>query len=546
MIVGYESRSRRLWVENLAVLAAVAAFYIWLLSPIRVDDAQRYIDELSANQFFWDLGHVWMQPLALLFHRLTRGALGIVGSLEAVNVMSVAVGCAVFYDLLRRCGHSIGQAALACLLVASSFNILTLGPTAHIKLLVFPALALSLRHAVLWERALDEGKTSVWHGVAAGWWLGVGANLLVSVLPAGLFMVLLMLVHLRLQRYGWLAAIGRVLPCALAMGVAGAGLLLLAYVTASASGSSHAANFMGFVFGGLKEKQDLHVGLAGWREVPFRFLFALTNNFIYLPSLGQLGRAWLWHMLPDISPAMRSLLVQAGAAALTLSVIVAAVFIAARKLFRPGAGLLMATAFVVGAASFSIYYNLNDPEHWFQFTLPLIFLALQAGYGWLRGLTLAVWLPVLLTVNMAGYGVPKALFKLEQRQQEMAATLGAKGLYVGYAAYPGEPDSSLFDLGGIERFPLDLVLEKQAQGNTARLFELLDQRVAETFQRGGRVLVFRAVDTLDWRGPAMQMALGGMTQTQLRTHLGRKFEITGPFSVGGFPAWELKPLEAAQ
>lgn len=532
---------QRLFAEAAVAAGLVAAAYAWLLSPIMVDDVQRYIEELGANRFFWDLGHVWMQPLALLVHRLTGGALGIIGTLEAVNVASVALGCGVFFELLRRCGHGALRSALATALVAVSFNLVVLGPTAHIKLMVFPPLALALRHAVLWERAVDEGTPWRWHAVASGVWLGVAANFLVSVLPAGVVLAAAMAVKLRGQQGAWRPALARVLPYGAALALSGAAALGAAYLTARWTDSTTATDLLGFVFGGLKEKQDLHVGFAGWKETPFRFVYSLVNNFAYLPSIGPLGRAWLWGMLPDVSAVAASLAWQAAVSALSCVALAAIVVPSLARLRQPRAGLLAAVSYVAGATAFSAYYNLNDPEHWFQFTLPLVFLAVHLRIQALDRLVLGLWLATLAVVNLGAYGVPKALFDLEGRQADLQRQLGPQGLYVGYAAYPGEPDSSLFDSPGVERFRIDLIQLNPARGDTAQLLKLLDARIEAAFARGGRVLVFRALDPHDWRGPVMQVALGGLQRDQLRRHLAERYAVTGPITVGGFPAWEIKP-----
>ena len=52
-----------------AVGVIVALAYAWLCSALKVDDVDRYWHELGANSFFWDLGHLWMQPLAMLLYR---------------------------------------------------------------------------------------------------------------------------------------------------------------------------------------------------------------------------------------------------------------------------------------------------------------------------------------------------------------------------------------------------------------------------------------------------------------------------------------------
>lgn len=539
------SAPRHAWPAAALVGAVCLLAYALLCSAIKVDDVDRYWHELGANTFFWDLGHLWMQPLALLLYRASGGVLGVNHSLEAINVLSVALGCAIFFTTLREAGHAALKSAAAVAFVAVSFNLITLGPTAHIKLMVFPALALALHHAMRWERADAAGQPVTRHMVWSGIWSGIGVNLLVSVLPQALLLALFLGLRVA-RREGFAAAVRRLLPYALALGIVSFALLITAYVTARSTGTTHAQDLMGFLFGGLKEKQDLHVGVASWKEMPVRFAFSLINNFVFLPSLGTLGRAYLWGWLPDIHAVLPSLLGQALLAA-TVGLLLAATFVVGgRQAVRSSApGLAAPWAFVLGAAAFSYYYNLNDPEHWFQFTMPVALMVLQLRRRWLDVWLLGVALPALLAMNMLGYGIPKARFALAERQQALTAALGPQGLYVGFAAYPGEPDSSLFDTPGIERFNIDLVQMNDTKADTAALLAHLDARVQAAFARGGRVLVFRALDDQDWRGPVMQVALAGLPRHALRTHLAARYAISGPVDAGGFPAYELRPLAPA-
>jgi hypothetical protein len=360
------------------------------------------------------------------------------------------------------------------------------------------------------------------------------------VLPAGIFAALLMVVKTRRSGQSWAGAVRRALPFSVALTLSGAAFLLAAYGVALLSDSTPAHSLTEFVFGGLREKQDLHVGVASLKEMPLRFAFSLVNNFAYLPSLGPLGRAWLWGLLPDVGPVLWSLLGQLALAGLSLLALLATVVAASRAAWARSSGVLMAGAFVLGAAAFSFYYNLNDPEHWFQFTLPLVFLALQVRSRWLDGLVLGLWLPAIVVVNMVGYGVPKAVFALDARQQEIRSALGTQGLYVGFAAYPGEPDSSVFDLGDVPRFRIDLIQVNEAKRDNQRLFALLDQQIDAAHARQGNVLVFRALDPYDWRGPVMQVSLFGLRMPQLRTHLEQRYKLSGPLLVGGFTAWRVE------
>ena len=131
------------------------------------------------------------------------------------------------------------------------------------------------------------------------------------------------------------------------------------------------------------------------------------------------------------------------------------------------------------------------------------------------------------------------LVKSSKRGQTLVALEEGRLEYVGFAAYPGEPDSSLFDTPGIERFNLDLVQVNETKADTAALLARLDERIEATLARGGRVLVFRALDDGDWRGPVMQVALAGLPRARLREHLAARYAITGPVDAGGFPAYEL-------
>jgi hypothetical protein len=485
-----------------------------------------------------------MQPLAMLLYRASGGVLGVNHTLEAINVISVAIGCAVFFATLREAGHAVLKSVAAVAFVAVSFNLITLGPTAHIKLMVFPALALALHHAMRWERAEAAGESGLRDMIASAAWSAVGVNLLVSVLPQALLLALFMLIR-GARRQGLVKAIRHLLPYALTLAVIGFALLLAAYAMARQTGTTQAQDLLGFTLGGLKEKQALQNWLVSWKEMPLRFAFSLINNFAFLPSLGTLGRAWMWGWLPDVQAVLPSLLGQALLAALVGGLLLAIAVAGARQALRNREpGLLSPWAFVLGAAAFSYYYNLNDPEHWFQFTLPVTLLALQLRRRWLDVLLLGVALPVLLVVNLAGYGIPKARFALAERQQALQAALGPQGLYVGFAAYPGEPDSSLFNTPGVERFNIDLVQMNETKADAAALLARLDEQVDATLARGGRVLVFRALDDEDWRGPVMQVALAGLPRAKLREHLAARYVISGPVDAGGFPAYELRPRAA--
>jgi hypothetical protein len=527
-------------MEAACVLLAVGAAYFLLLSQIPVHDVARYVGELESDQFHWDLGHVWMQPLALLIHRVLRPFVGVMRTLEMVNVTAVALGTAIFYAMLRRLGQSVPRALVASVFVCASYGIIVLGPSGHIKLTVFPTLALSLGYAVLWEQRAAQGELRWQLAALSGLWLGIGANFLVSIVPAGPFVCAFMLWRSRQAGARKLAILGSSFAFGIALLAGWLALLCAAYATAQATGTTDATSLSSFLFDGMRKKEALHVGFSSFVEVPFRFLYSLAFNFVFMPTLGALGRAWLAKMLPEgLGGNAWPLAWQFAVFLLSLATIGAIVWVALRSWGRRNQPLLMGLGFVCGAAAFSLYYNLNDTEHWIQFTLPIALLAVQARRKWLDRLTFGVWLPVLAAINLGLYGVPKALFDMPTRQAQLTEALGPSGLGIGFAGYPGEPDSSLVGSGTATRFRIDVDLEKVSNGKVDVMLDHLDAEIDAAFARGGRVLVFRALDPNDWRGPVFVVALEGVTKTSLRTHLARRYRISGPIEVAGFPAWEL-------
>jgi hypothetical protein len=173
--------------------------------------------------------------------------------------------------------------------------------------------------------------------------------------------------------------------------------------------------------------------------------------------------------------------------------------------------------------------------------MPIVMLAVQARKPALDRLVFVVWLPVLALVNLGLYGIPKAVFDLPGREAAFAQALGPRGLVVGYAGYPGEPDISMLATpAGATRFNLDIELAA-ARGDLPRALERLEDQVDAALARGSRVLVFRVIDPADWRGPVLQLALLGATRERLRSHLAARYRIVNVGEVAGFPAWELLP-----
>ncbi|MFT3736553.1 MAG: hypothetical protein QM776_16305 [Rhodocyclaceae bacterium] len=523
------------WLEALLVALAGALFFRLLLSDLMVDDAPAYVEALHANRFVWDVAHLWVQPLALIAFRLLSPALNAVQLLEAMNVTACALAMGIFFRTLRLAGLSLPRALAGVALLAVSFNIVSLGPTAHIKLLVFPALAAALHYAVRWELALQTGRASLRDIAISGMWLGVGATLLVSVLPMGPFIALMALWAVRRQGGSWRAGWQAGVVFGIAMGISGLVFLLAGYLTALATDTTH-AGLVAFVRGSVADKDAMHAGFFGFVEVPARIVYSLIYNFVFLPDIGSLGRAAMHGMVHDLTPYAPRLLRDALVAGGTLLALGTILWFSVRAVMQRR-GHLMPFGFLLGAAAFAAYWNLNDPEHWFQFTLPIVVLiALNCPHR-VAGVLLFVWMPALAVVNLGLYGVHRARFDVAAGVQDVREKIGAQGLYVGYAGYPGEPDSSVLPVPGLQRFRLDTLFytSRDAQTIQAQMTLAIDTTLA----RGGRVFVFRVLDEGDWRGPILALSMSGLSRMELSRTLRERYVIADETVVGGFPAHEI-------
>jgi hypothetical protein len=94
-------------------------------------------------------------------------------------------------------------------------------------------------------------------------------------------------------------------------------------------------------------------------------------------------------------------------------------------------------------------------------------------------------------------------------------------------------------LRGIESYKIDISLTERHSGDVSATLADLDSHIDAALARGGRVILFRALDAEDWRGPVMSMTLAGMTKERIRLALLDHYEIHGPRLVAGFPAWDI-------
>ncbi|MDB5816030.1 MAG: hypothetical protein JWN23_3147 [Rhodocyclales bacterium] len=523
------------WLETLGVFLACLLGYVLLLSQLPVDDVAAYFIDLRDNKLMWDVGHLWAEPIGLFAYHHLQSHMSILAVLEMLNVISCAAAMTIFFRTLRLAGNSLLRAVLAVMLVAVSFNLISLGPTAHIKLLVFPVLALAIHYAVAWELARQDDTKLL---VAAGASLGIASTLLVSVLPMGPFIALLVFVVARRRGAGLRQASASTAIYLIAMGVCGLLSLLAAYAIAVETGTTQ-RGLMAFVAGGVADKEAVRPGFYGLVEVPFRVIYSVVYNFAFLPDIGSLGRAAMRGLVADLSPYYLRLAREGVVALITLASLLSIFWFSLRAAWSRK-GLVLPFGFLLGATAFAAYWNVNDPEHWFQFTMPIVLLAAVNCPRRVTMFVLAVWMPLLAINNLGLYGIHKARFDLPASAHALHETIGINGLYVGYAGYPGEPDSSLIATPDIERLRIDNMF--YASNDAAQTLAIITARIDATLARGGRVFVFRLLDEGDWRGPILGLALSGFNKTEISAALHARYKIAPETKVGSFPAHEILGL----
>ena len=436
-------------------------------------------------------------------------------------------------------------AGLTAVLAGVSFNFVSLGPTAHIKAMVLPFFAAGLHFGWAWEHGTllpDERAHAARQRTRlalAGVFLGAGASFLVTTVPLGAFAWLAMLLRLRLLGRTWIEAVRRTAVFLLAATVAGAAGLLLAYWTAvSEAGTSDGV--IGFLLGGLGAKYQINQFPSSLASRLARSAYSTVYNFVYLPDVGQYGRAYLDRLLPSIAPYATAVARDLAVALFVLVMLAVAVLRAAYLGVARSRAALVALGFVAGGLVYAFLLNLNDPEHWFQLTLPLLLCLALAVAGWRHGwIWVALAVVVLAAPNLARYVWPRVTYPMEQAQAEFLARLGPRGVHLNYAGYPGNMATSLF--GGVppeRNVRPDLIFDEQGQ-DVARTLAAIDAGLAPALQAGDPVLAFRIFDEDDWRGPVAGLAARGFPPDVLRSHLRQAYRVTYAGKVAGFDAYAI-------
>jgi len=521
----------------LAFLAALA-FYASLHGELPYHDVYRFIAQIEGGAFVWDMGHVWLQPVTLLWHWY----LGFGESAEAsqwhINAVFAAAGVAVFYWSLLKLERPAWQRIVAAALVAASCNILTLAPTGHMKLLALPFLTGSFYCAVAWERDHARGRarnpTLVWSGVL----MALAASFHSSCLAAPPFVGLVILIASLRRGDGWARGLGRAALYGLVTG-----LLFLLSLEIARLVFFHQFLTPDNLAATVGDKNDLRTGWFSWSDLAGRMVFGTVNNFVVSPELGPVVRAWLLHQIPSLAPYAKTLLLQALPFLATLALLTAIYLRGAWQAWR-GRGLAMPLAFVAGALAWNAFFNINEPEHWFHLTVPTVFLALTAFETRTLRWLLPLWALPTIALNLALWAVPEARYPLKHYESQLRQDYGPNDLFLYFVTYGGGPNLSFFK-SDTPHVVLDQLYEDSKDDTV--FFPAVAKEIDAALARGGQVVVWGALDPENWNAPWMLLTRDGLTKDKLTGFFYSHYRVEKLGEIAEMKAWRLSPrLSAAQ
>jgi hypothetical protein len=506
------------------VLAALG--YFALQGELPYHDAERFTAQVNSGVFVWDIAHILLQPTAMLLHRWS-GA-DAVDTLKAFSSLATAVAVGLFHLLLLRLDVPRGQAVLGTLLLAGCCSVLTLAPSAHPKLVAFPFVTGAFLCLCVAER---RGMRAIGLLLLGGVLLALGGGYLASALTTAPFAALAVLFGARRGGAGWGGALWRAAVMGGACGlvflvIACAGFVVLTGEPLSVAGLTHS----------VANKADLRPAPVALAVHLARLVFGTVNNLVAVPDLGATAQAWMRGQIPSLQPYTGLLPILA--LWLLTGLLIAAIYVRTAVAVLGGRSCLVPAAFLCGAQTWTIWYGLNDPEHWFQLTAPTIVLFLTLMPAAVVRLVLPAWTVIATAANLALLAVPVATYPLARHEAELARMLGPNDLLVLFAAYPGRPYAGFYTMPDVHELPVDLWL-REPGATVDGVFHKMDATVDQTLQAGGRVLVADILDPLEWEAPWMALLGQGITKDRLDKALLGSRTAARLDDLGGLKLWEL-------
>ncbi|HEY0205398.1 MAG TPA: hypothetical protein VGC15_14735 [Acetobacteraceae bacterium] len=525
---------RRLHPAGEALLASVLATlaYFALQGELPYHDARRFADQVGGGVFIWDIAHILLQPAAMLLYAWSGASPN--AALKALSGLSTAAAVGLFYYLLLRLNVPRSRAVLGTLILAGCCSVLTLAPSAHPKLVAFPFVNGALLCLCLAERA----GASNWRPLLLGGvLLAVAGAFLASALMTAPFAALAILFAARRGGASLGTAFGRASIVGAACGLSFLLIACLGYVLLTGEPLSLAG-----LTGSVAGKAELRPPSLSLPVQLARVVFGTVNNLVALPELGATMQAWMRGQIPSLRP-YAGLLPVLGLA-LVAGLLVAATYLRS-AILAPRRSCLVPLAFLCGAQVWTLWYGLNDPEHWFQLTAPTITLFVTLMPAEVVRWGLPVWAATATAANLALLAVPVATYPLARHEAELSGMLRPADLLVSFAGYPGRAYVGFFNMPDVRRFRIDLQL--QGPGATVQgTLDAMQGDVEQTLGNGGRVLVADVLSPTDWEAPWMSLLGHGLTKPKLQGALLAGHTAQPLNDIGGIKLWELRHASVAE
>jgi hypothetical protein len=526
------------WVEATSAAIVAALLYRSLYGELPYHDVERFANQVNSGQFVWDIGHIFMQPATLLWHKYLGFGEAAETSQKHINTVAAALAVGLFYGLLQRLEVARWDRVFATLLVMGSGSLITLAPSGHMKLLAFPFMNAALFVLVGWERASARGNGSMRDLAIGAGLIAVAAVFLASAAVTAPFAGLAVLLARLRDGAGWRRALGAASLFGIVCGVTFFILACVGYaVIVQAVPSLHG------LAESIADKADVKSLTYSIPASLARLIFGTINNLVESPDLGAIGRAWIAGDIPSLQPYAGVLLRQGGAWLVT-SVLVFRVYAASMVKSLRGAPCFVPVAFLCGAQTWTVYWGLNDPEHWFLLTVPTVLLFVSLFPPRLTRFILPPWAMLVVLVNVVGFAGPYATYPLKRYQRQISSMFTSRDLLIAFEAYSGGPSLRAIAPRNVPTLMLDDKL--LIAGGPAGLYGEVARKVAETWAGHGRVIVFGGVlDPYDWNAPWGDLPSQGVTKRRLLDFFYRRYDVKPLGRLAEIPAWELQPHDGA-
>lgn len=528
----------RLWLEP--ALAFILAYigYRLLAGELPHHDVAAIALRLSANRFLFDIAHVLLDPVTLLWHRHLSFGGPLEESQRSVSIFASSLAIGVLNLTLLVLRQSAWRRICICLAVGLSYNIIILAPSGHMKLAGFPFLNAGILCMIAWEMHI-RARSRLAPGTPGGeWWLvggGVGVAMATtmhaSALAAAPFVTLAALLLARRAGASWLGALR---PAVIFAGTTG-GLFVLIVILGFYAFSDKDPTIAN-AFAAIAFKASLPPDGISPLDSIGRLVFGTAGNLVAAPDVGPKIRALMHGWDTSITPYLRVLLIQGIPLALS-GLLVAGAYIFGVLGTLQNRRVVMALAFLIGAQAWPAYYDLNDSEHYFALTVPTLLLVILAFPARSVRIVLPVATFLIVATNLAYVGIPTATYPLKRYSEELTRQLTPRDLIVNFAAYPGGAYAGFLETPGIPRLRPDLVLQELRTPEAT--LAVMASQIDATLAAGGRVLVFDMLDPVEWNAPWSLLYRRGLTKPMLKAFINGRYTVGPEQSIAELKVWQL-------